>query len=86
MRSTTSWRFPGRIDGDDNPHQGRRLLDPCLFDQVARPQGTDYIFEKFGVEFLQFNGDPTSERAGTVTAYNGLQGPPPLVRTELYEL
>jgi porin len=41
---------------------------------------------QFGVEFLQFNGDPTSERAGTVTAYNSLQGPPPLVRTELYEL
>jgi porin len=41
---------------------------------------------QFGVEFLQFNGQPTSERAGVVTGYNSLPGPPPLVRSELYEL
>jgi len=41
---------------------------------------------QLGVDFLQFNGQPTSERAGVVSGYNSLPGPPPLVRSELYEL
>jgi len=41
---------------------------------------------QFGAQFLQFNGQPTNEEAGTVTGYNGLQGPFPLVRSELYQL
>lgn len=39
-----------------------------------------------GVEFLQFAGQRTNEAAGVVQGYNGLEGPPPLVRQELYEL
>jgi len=41
---------------------------------------------QFGVEFLQFNGEATNEQAGVVTGYNSLTGPPPLVRSQLYEL
>jgi porin len=41
---------------------------------------------QLGVEFLQFNGEPTNAHAGVVAGYNGLPGPPPLDRTELYEL
>lgn len=41
---------------------------------------------QFGVEFLQFNGQPTNDQAGVVAGYNSLPGPPPLVRSELYEL
>lgn len=41
---------------------------------------------EFGVEFLQFNGQPTNEQAGVVAGYNSLPGPPPLERSELYEL
>jgi porin len=40
----------------------------------------------FGAEFLQFNGQPTNEQAGTVQGYNSLPGPPPLNRSELYQL
>ncbi len=40
----------------------------------------------FGVEFLQFNGQPTNDQAGVVAGYNGLPGPPPLDRSQLYEL
>jgi len=40
----------------------------------------------FGVEFLQFNGQPTNTDAGVVQGYNSLPGPPPLNRSELYQL
>jgi porin len=39
-----------------------------------------------GVAVLRFDGQPTNQQAGIVTGYNGLTGPPPLDRTELYEL
>jgi porin len=41
---------------------------------------------QLGVEFLNFAGQPSNTEAGTVTGYNGLTGPPPLTRSELYEL
>lgn len=40
----------------------------------------------FGVEFLQFNGQPTNEYAGVVQGYNSITGSPPLHRSELYQL
>lgn len=40
----------------------------------------------FDAQFLQFNGQPTNEQAGTVQGYNSLPGPPPLNRSELYQL
>ena len=41
---------------------------------------------KFGAEFLQFNGSPTNDQAGSVQGYNSLPGPEPLNRSELYQL
>ncbi len=38
-----------------------------------------------GVNLLQFNGGPANFDAGSVQGYNGLVGPPPLDRFELYE-
>ncbi len=40
----------------------------------------------FGIQFLQFDGQPTNQEAGVVQGYNSLPGAPPLERTELYEL
>jgi len=37
-------------------------------------------------ELLQFNGQSANSSAGAVIGYDGLTGPRPLVRTELYEL
>jgi porin len=37
-------------------------------------------------ELLQFNGEAANAKAGLVTGYDGLTGPKPLVRTQLYEL
>jgi porin len=40
----------------------------------------------FGIQFLQFAGQPTNIQAGLVQGYNSLPGQPPLVRQELYQL
>jgi porin len=37
-------------------------------------------------ELLQFNGEDSNGKAGVITAYDGLSGPKPFVRTQLYEL
>jgi porin len=39
-----------------------------------------------GAEFLQYNGQPTNAQAGSVQGYNCLVGPPPLNRSQLYQL
>lgn len=39
----------------------------------------------FGVDFLQFNGGPTNVDAGAAPGYNGLIGPRPWDRSELYQ-
>jgi porin len=41
---------------------------------------------QFGVEFSQFNGQPTNDQAGVVAGYDGLPGPPPLDRSQLNQL
>ncbi len=40
----------------------------------------------FGGEFLQINAQNTNFQAGTVQGYNSIPGPPPLNRSELYQL
>lgn len=40
----------------------------------------------FGAEFLQVNAQNTNFQAGTVQGYNCIPGPPPLNRSELYQL
>src|SRR5260370_28843663 len=40
----------------------------------------------FDAAFLQFNGEDVNRRGGLVIGYNGLPGPTPLMRTQLYEL
>jgi porin len=37
-------------------------------------------------ELLQFNGEAANDKAGAIIGYDGLTGPKPLVRTELYKL
>ena len=37
-------------------------------------------------ELMQFNGEDSNGKAGVITAYDGLSGPKPFVRTQLYEL
>ncbi|HEX9524553.1 MAG TPA: hypothetical protein VF949_16360, partial [Reyranella sp.] len=39
----------------------------------------------FGFQFLQLNAGNTNGEAGSVQGYNGIVGPPPFNRTELFE-
>ncbi len=41
---------------------------------------------QMGAKVLQFNGQPSNQQAGSLQGYQGLEGPKPLNRTELYEL
>jgi porin len=40
----------------------------------------------FGIEFLQYTGQPTNPLTGVVAGFNSLDGPPPLTRQEIYQL
>ena len=50
-------------------------------DTLARIPGASV-----GAALLRFDGQPSNQQAGIVAGYNGLPGPRPLDRTELYEL
>jgi porin len=45
----------------------------------------DWRGAAFGFQFLQFNGGDTNADAGTITGYNGITGPLPHNRSELFE-
>jgi porin len=45
----------------------------------------DWRGASFGVQFLQLNGANTNGDAGVITGYNGIIGPPPFQRSELYQ-
>jgi porin len=40
----------------------------------------------FGISFLQYSGRPTNGLAGAFPGFDSIEGPPPLVRQELYQL
>lgn len=77
------------LSGGDGTHHNRRwtgnssfILDLYInLETAVRWEGAS-----FGAEFLQFNGQPTNADAGVVQGYNSLPGPPPLNRSELYQL
>jgi porin len=46
----------------------------------------DWRGAAFGFQFLQFNGGDTNGQAGTISGYNGLTGPVPRNRTELFQV
>ena len=78
----TNYLFAGGNDPEDVEFNSVLLIDLALdLEKLVRIPGA-----QFGVEFLQFNGQPTNDRAGVVAGYNSLTGPPPLVRSQLYEL
>ena len=45
----------------------------------------DWRGASFGFQFLQFNGGPTNEQAGSIAGYNGIVGHTPYNRTEFLE-
>jgi carbohydrate-selective porin OprB len=45
----------------------------------------DWRGASFGVQFLQLNGANTNGEAQTISGYNGIVGPTPWQRSELYQ-
>ncbi len=88
--------FGGAWTGDANqlfsgglPNPERTTLNSLL--QLDLTVDTEKLTHKwkgglFGAEFLQINLQNTNFQAGTVQGYNSLLGPPPLNRSELYQL
>ncbi len=77
-----NYLFAGGVEPRSWAFDSLLLVDLSLdFDRLLHIPGA-----QFGVEFLQFNADDANAEAGSVTGYNSLPGPPPLNRTELYEL
>ena len=77
-----NYLFAGGNDPQTWSFNSLLLIDLSLdLEKLLRIPGA-----QFGVAFLQFNGQPTNDQAGVVAGYNSLTGPPPLVRSELYEL
>jgi porin len=77
------------LNGGNGAHDNRRWTGNSLFIldlsiNLKKALGWKGAF--LGVEFLQFNGQPTNADAGVVQGYNSLPGDPPLNRSELYQL
>jgi porin len=53
--------------------------------QIEAEKLVEWRGAMFGFQFLQVNIGPTNSQAGTVQGYNGIGGPPPNNRSELYE-
>jgi porin len=78
----TNWLMSGGRDPGSWNCDGLTLVDLNIdADKVLGIKGG-----MFGIEFLQFAGQPSNLAAGVVQGYNGLEGPPPRVRQEIYEL
>src|SRR5262245_42044290 len=77
-----NWLMSGGLDPGQWSYESLTLLSLTLDSEklVGLKGGL------FGIEFLQFSGQPANEQAGVVQAYEGLEASRPLVRQELYEL
>ena len=95
IKNTHGFYFDGVWVGDTNElfsggiPNPQRVTSNSLLILNLNVNTNDFIGWKnglFGTQFLQFNGQPTNFEAGSVQGYNSLPGPPPLKRTELYQL
>lgn len=90
---STGIRLGGYWIGDTNPLlsgvDGSRLTSNSLLIldlSIDLEKAIRWRGGFFGVEFLQYNGQPTNRDAGVVQGYNSLPGAPPLNRSELYQI
>jgi porin len=78
----SNWLMSGGREPGDWTYDSLFVLDLSLdFEKLVGLKGG-----LFGIELLQYNGQPTNENAGVVMGYNSLDVRPPLNRTELYQL
>jgi porin len=83
------WVADGDVIFTGGAHDGKRWSGNNLFIlSLTADMQKMHLWKGglFGVEFLQFNGMDTNGYAGSVQGYDSLPGPPPLNRSELYQL
>jgi len=68
-------------------HPGSTTNNSALFVSLGinAEKLADWRGAAFGFQFLQFNGGDTNADAGTITGYNGITGPLPHNRSELFQ-
>ncbi len=95
IKNTHGFHFDGAWVGDTNDLMNGGIPNPkhltsnSLFVMNLNVDTNRFVGWKnglFGTQFLQFNGQPTNYEAGSVQGYNSLPGPPPLNRSELYQI
>jgi porin len=78
------WLISGGADPGKVGFNSLLILDLLVDFEKATDGG--WKGGSLGAELLQFNGAPVNDYAGTLQDYDSLSGPPPLDRTQLYEL
>jgi porin len=76
----------GLISGGDQPGKWSWNSALIVSLSVDAEKLINWPGASFGIQFLQFNGEPTNAQAGSVQGYNSLPGSDPLDRSELYQL
>ena len=81
------WLADANLLASGGLHPGTWTFNSALFVSLGidAEKMADWRGASFGVQFLQLNGANTNGEAQTISGYNGIVGPTPLQRSELYQ-
>ncbi len=79
-------QFNWTVSGGVRPHSTFGTFAMALNVGVDTQKALGIPGGTFGVELLEYTGGATNPAAGSVQLYDGLNGPPPRSRQELYQL
>lgn len=81
------WLADANLLASGGLHPGTWTFNSALFVSfgIDAEKMVDWRGASFGVQFLQLNGANTNGEAQTISGYNGIVGPTPWQRSELYQ-
>lgn len=81
------WLADANLLASGGLHPGTWTFNSALFVSLGidAEKMVDWRGASFGVQFLQLNGANTNGEAQTISGYNGIVGPTPRQRSELYQ-
>jgi porin len=81
------WLADANLLASGGLHPGTWTYNSALFISLGidAEKMVDWRGASFGVQFLQLNGANTNGEAQTISGYNGIVGPTPRQRSELYQ-
>jgi porin len=81
------WLADANLLASGGLHPGTWTFNSALFVSLGidAEKMVDWRGASFGVQFLQLNGANTNGEAQTISGYNGIVGPTPWQRSELYQ-